>query len=315
MDNLYFHKYKKYKMKYLNMVGGANLVECKKDDKYSCSLIEVPKPVPAVKKLGGHFIGIMRHGIRADNKSQPIDQNEKDEAMGEWLAMDLKLQSQENKIYRLHDPPIIFNLTKKRIDKLVTKLNESNIPNFNEVISSPFRRCWQTSIQMCIRLNINQLTIDYLLCETLDGIKKCFDDNKQLYTFILTNNNNIQMYLLLTKIQIENEIRDYLKKNNIFKQSFKILFINDNMQNIELEIIERMKFFIQNIKKNYINRNVLLVTHGDFVGLINYYEIKNPNERIIYSMVKDFFPTECGIRVYKNTTKIPVKDTTAQSEF
>ena len=205
-----------------------------------------------------HFIGIMRHGFRIDS-IQAVLPNTGVNPIEFWD------KNYNDRLSRPFDCPL--DILKSR-----TLLTNEVCPRlkkygFNVIVSSPFRRCWQTACIVANNLGITQIIIDYELSEDLNAIdiirrKNNVPTSTKMKTFE-------ERYGILSEEQIIKEISIFTQ------QQITVVFNLKNYHALsEIELKKRSILVIDKLHKKF-NDNILVITHGDLVNrlCINFPEI------------------------------------------
>ena len=136
-----------------------------------------------------------------------------------------------------------------------------------------------------IQQNVKDLKIDLVFCSPLKRAKqtcKIATDNKYKITYddrLLERNSKSMQYELIKTL--DETIWYDLSKNIVYKDSEGFR-----------SIVNRVKDFINDLKKNYADKNILIVTHGDVCKAFHLYF--NPDD----SNIAKFDQKNCEIAKY-----------------
>jgi monoamine oxidase len=134
--------------------------------------------------------------------------------------------------------PYLSDMTSE--NKLIKRLRNTKL---TKIICSPFLRCVQTAIKVCMAYNIKELYIDFNLSEL---------NNKKVLTNYDSPFNTNEVYI---------STKNYLDKYS--ECHIKLILLDDTYKgDIYEDMINYSKRLIKTFKKHSENKNVLLVTHG-----------------------------------------------------
>jgi len=258
------------------------------------------EPQPETK-----YFGVMRHGIRLDKDIEDyvcrnisdledelgieISKNDKNkintltDAIKKLTYWDIKKGFHEsyNRLLRPYDcilddiniQEYINNKNETlsniygRILGSAYKIKKINI-NFDVIISSPLRRCWQTAFSMSGWLGIGNIVIDENLIEEIEEMKRLNNCKKNQ-----TASDDIMSYLQdINKPDINNKNESRLETeiNYMIKQydsNIKVTYTKFNTKYGRKDDILRREKIFSDLQEQYKDKSVLVVTHG---GIINY---------------------------------------------
>jgi broad specificity phosphatase PhoE len=247
-----------------------------------------------------YFVGFMRHGIRFDNNLKLSDEIFK--LLSTTLWSDFKTRPYDTPLNLLNKAE--YDILDKQYDTYVfadnldksaeihkfkksseesTILLESSLREimfannkldfkFDVIVSSPFRRCWQTALFMTNVLKIENLVINRELSEFALQIKGS-------QTKMLTGTEFIKNLpnMFLTDKQIRDEIQAYCTKHDLntptirFIPNTKEFYETFNEQYLEertARSFSRPYTAFDYICRERKAQNVLIITHGDLLNSI-----------------------------------------------
>ena len=225
-----------------------------------------PQPLIRTKTLVNPvYLGLMRHGERDDNDTQNI-----------W----------DDKETRPFDCPILIHETQKLCKKSAKILRKFN---FEFIITSPFRRCWQTAMIMADLLKITTIYIDENLVEDIDEIKRIRRKIKpyailgNIKTKTSNGNNNKKTkkhsgssvkhendYGLLTDEELKNDIRIFAElMAEAYTFTIPQIIPNGAKLLSQRSLIGRTQAVVTDIQNGIGNRNGLIITHSGLISSIS----------------------------------------------
>ena len=210
-------------------------------------------PVMPVMSDKGYFC-IMRHGFRRDDPEH------------EEVKQDISFPP--------YDCPIINSKT----IEILNSLKVFSTVSFDIIYTSPFKRCWQTALLIAKKFMPNtKIIVDYNLREKDSAIIK--DSGQKIFPINITQ--------LIPQDKLEKEIDKSELSIEYIQPLDKFIDITNDIYNEPNKIIERNNYIIR-LQDSKLN--ILVITHGDFVG--SYY--KHLTKKTSYSM------KYCGYVLSKN---------------
>jgi len=272
------------------------------------------------------YICVMRHGVRLDSEMQDgvsldlkdiqtipqsleihkhieeLKRRDPEDILAKKLErIELWDEYFKDRQQRIFDVPLYLKPSYPIFRENMQKINlYMKGEKFDVIVTSPYRRCWQTAIDMGIDLGTNteiiniyididlsesegeiykgkQSIIDLKKNKRIDPkIQKELQNVKELPQYDASNTRK-EIYDLLSEQEIRKEINDYMAEyipaiKDIFKINFVQLkpdeYMNQRSKTFN-DLEERIKNTLTKLQnETFKNQSILIVTHGDLINKV-----------------------------------------------
>lgn len=150
----------------------------------------------------------------------------------------------------------------------------------------------ETGIKQAIEASkkVEKLDIDLIICSPLKRTK---------HTMELINVNNIPVIYDKRLMERDCGVLTDKELGDFYDTDYYNYYSNKNIEGLETlpELFSRIHLFLDEIKDKYLDKNILLVTHGAVARAIHFYFNELPKDGIIKG--SKFGTSNCGIREYE----------------